>query len=78
MSEEEALIYVETIKSYIEEAERAFELPGNEEEKIREILLQRNLESAAIEQRMEEEAAAKAAFMRSLDKAKQNGNYISF
>ena len=69
------MIYVETIKSYIDEAERVSEQPADEEEKIREILLERNLESTAIEQRMEEEAAAtKAAFMRNIQHFEQTGH----
>ena len=72
------MIYVETIKSYIDEAERVSEQPADEEEKIREILLERNLESAAIEQKMEEEAVAKAAFMRNIQNVEQNGKNICF
>ena len=67
------MVYVETIKSYIDEAEKASEQPDNEEEKIREILLERNLEEAAMEQRMEEEEAAKAAYLRSMVNAAHTG-----
>ena len=75
ISEDQALVYVETIKSYIDEAEKASEQPDNEEEKIREILLERNLEEAAMEQRMEEEEAAKTAFIRSMINADHSGTY---
>ena len=50
------------------------EKPADEEEKVRQILLGRILESAASEQRMEEEAAAKAAFMRNIQNVEQNGH----
>ena len=73
ISEDQALVYVETIKSYIDEAEKASEQPDNEEEKIREILIERNLEEAAMEQRMEEEEAAKTAYLRSMVKAAHTG-----
>merc|ERR1712106_283732 len=63
ISEEEALVYVETIKSYLEEAE-----------KIREILLERKLEESAMQQKLEEEEEAKAEFMRSLINAEQTEN----
>jgi len=66
ISEEEALAFVETIKTYIEEAGKA-----SEDEKIREILLERKIEEekeAALEQRMEEEEAAKASFFQSMVK----------
>ena len=76
ISEDQALVYVETIKSYIDEAEKASEQPDNEEEKIREILLERNLEEAAMEQRMEEEEAAKKAFIRSMVNADHTGTQI--
>ena len=75
ISEDQALVYVETIKSYIADAEKASEQPDNEEEKIREILLERNLEEAAIEQRMEEEEAAKTAFIRSMINADHTGTF---
>jgi hypothetical protein len=74
ISEEEALVYVETIKSYLEAAEKASEEPDNEEEKIREILLERKLEDEAMEQKMLEEEAAKSELMRSMIKTDQNGN----
>jgi len=74
ISEEEALDYVETIKSYLEEAKKASDHSENEEEKIREILLERKLEEQAMEEKMEEEEAAKAAFVRSLINAEQAEN----
>ena len=73
ISEDQALVYVETIKSYIDEAEKASEQPDNEEEKIREILLERNLAEAAMEQRIEEEEAAKTAYLRSMINAAHSG-----
>ena len=74
ISEEEALVYVETIKSYLEEAEKmAAEGSNDEEEKIREILLERKLEESAMQQKLEEEEEAKAEFMRSLINAEQTG-----
>ena len=73
MSEEEALIYVETIKSYIEEAEKATKQSDDEEEKIREILLERNLEEALYEQKLREEKQAKDMFLRSLINDKLSG-----
>jgi len=75
ISEEEALVYVETIKSYLEEAEKmAAEGSNDEEEKIREILLERKLEESAMQQKLEEEEEAKAEFMRSLINAEQTEN----
>jgi len=74
ISEEEALVYVETIKSYLEEAEKMVEPSDDEEEKIREILLERKLEESAIQQKMEEEEEAKAEFMRSLINAERSEN----
>ena len=76
ISEEEALVYVETIKSYINEAEKALEQTDNEEENIREILLERNLEEAAMEQKMQEEETAKAEYMRSIISAEDTGNNL--
>ena len=73
ISEEEALGYVETIKSYIKEAEKVSEGSEDEEEKIREILLERKLEEFAREQKLEEEEEAKEEFMRSLINADQTG-----
>merc|ERR1712013_430641 len=72
ISEEEALVYVETIKSYLEEAEKMAE--PSDEEKIREILLERKLEESALQQKMEEEEEAKAEFMRSLINAERSEN----
>jgi polyhydroxyalkanoate synthesis regulator phasin len=74
MSEEEALVYVETIKSYLEEAEKMAEPSEDEEEKIREILLERKLEESAMQQKLEEEEEAKAEFMRSLINAERSEN----
>ena len=45
----------------------------DEEEKIREILLERKLEESALQQKMEEEEEAKAEFMRSLINAERSG-----
>ena len=67
------MIYVETIKSYLEEAEEASR-HSDEEEKIREILLERKLEESAREQKMQDEEEAKAEFMSSLINAEQTGD----
>jgi len=74
ITEEEALVYVETIKSYLDEAEKMAEPSDDEEEKIREILLERKLEESALQQKMEEEEEAKAEFMRSLINAERSEN----
>ena len=66
------MLYVETIKSYLDEAKVAYEQQYNEEEKIQEILLDRKLEEQAImEQRMEEQEEAKAEYMRSMVNAQR-------
>ena len=67
------MIYVETIKSYLEEAEEASRHSDDEEEKIREILLERKLEESAREQKMQNEEEAKAEFMSSLINAGKTG-----
>jgi hypothetical protein len=46
---------------------------SDEEEKIREILLERKLEESMMQQRLEEEEEAKAEFMSSLINAEQTG-----
>eukprot|EP00092_Neocalanus_flemingeri_P000827 GFUD01000880.1.p1 GENE.GFUD01000880.1~~GFUD01000880.1.p1 ORF type:complete len:295 (+),score=109.96 GFUD01000880.1:61-885(+) len=74
ISEEEALAYVENIKRYLDEAEKTSQQPNNEEEKIREILLERHLEEKAMEQKMEEEEAAKAVFMKNMINAEHKEN----
>ena len=61
ISEEEALIFVETLKSYIEEAEASPMEPENEE--IREHLLERKLE----EEKAARAEADKIAMLQSLD-----------
>merc|ERR1719277_515318 len=50
LSEEQALLYVETVKAILDTAEKELE-----EESLREMLLERKLEEAAMEERMEEE-----------------------
>ena len=76
ISEEEALTYVETIKSYIKEAEKVSGGSDDEEERIQEILLERKLEEYAREQKLQEEEEAKEEFMRSLINADQTGGKI--
>ena len=49
----------------------------DEEEKIREILLERKLEEYAREQKLQEEEEAKEEFMRSLINADQTGGKIA-
>ena len=61
ISEEEALIFVETLKSYIEEAEASPVEP--EDEEIREHLLARKLE----EEKAARGEADKIAMLQSLD-----------
>ena len=61
ISEEEALIFVETLKSYIEEAEASPVEP--EDEEIREHLLERKLE----EEKAARAEADKIAMLQSLD-----------
>jgi len=56
LSEEQALLYVETVKAILDTAEKELE-----EESLREILLERKLEEAAMAERMEEEAEREAA-----------------
>ena len=78
ISEEEALVYVETIKSYIKEAEKVSGGSDDEEENIREILLERKLEEYAREQKLQEEEEAKEEFMRSLFDDDQTGRKLEF
>jgi len=61
LSEEQALLYVETVKAILDTAEKELE-----EESLREMLLERKLEEAAMEERMEEEEAEREAVIRNL------------
>merc|ERR1719445_1817964 len=56
LSEEQALLYVETVKAILDTAEKELE-----EESLREILLERKLEEAAMAERVEEEEAEREA-----------------
>jgi len=66
LSEEQALNYVESIKAYLDEAEKNSEESVDEEEKIREILLERKLEESMLKQKMREEEEAREEFMNDL------------
>ena len=73
LSEEQALTYVESIKAYLDEAEKNSEESVDEEEKIREILLERKLEESMLKQKMREEEEAREEFMNDLVNEKLAG-----